>query len=262
MSGNVPVVPFNYIPSSDITAMLKVGQVLEKGNFHRSEDIAQKTSLNERTVWNIGADLVLFGVAERQGTAFKLHRDMTDGTVRGVLARIRNKIEKHSLKIDLYRNYAGKTISKLEFLSRLKDCFPTENFTDKTWGIYANRFVNIFVQVGFLARSGPRFTVQDSGSVVSMVSRRSRGSEVFSAMASPASVCDAFNLLQQCDSVANANAQGYRNSIAVLKRFNLVEVENDAAKLTIKPSQNLEESRKLFGLLQKVKPQLRNALSY
>lgn len=233
LSGNVPVVPFNYIPSSDITAMLKVGEVLEKENFQTSEGIAKKTSLNERTVWNVGADLVLFGVAERQGTAFKLHRDMTDVTVRAILTRIRNKIEKHSLKIDLYRNYAGKTITKAEIRSRLKGCIPSEGFTDKTWEIYVNRFVNIFVQVGYLARSGPRFTVQDSGSVVSMVSRRSRGSEVFTAMASPASVCDAFDLLQKSDDVANAIAQGYRNSISVLKRFNLVEVENDSAKLNV-----------------------------
>lgn len=246
LSGNVPVVPFNYIPSSDITAMLKVGQVLEKDSFQTSEDIAQKTSLKERTVWNIGADLVLFGVAERQGTTFKLHRDMTSRTVRGILDRIRNKIEKHSLKIDFYRNYAGKTITKAEILSRLKDCVPSENFTDKTWGIYVNRFVNIFIQVGFLARSGPRFTVQDSGSVVSTFSRRSRGSEVFSAMASPASVCDAFNRLRQNDDVANANAHGYRNSISVLIRFNLVEIENGAAKL------NLQALAKFGGIQEAV----------
>lgn len=223
--------PFNYIPSSDITAMLKVGEVLEKDQFQTSEGIAKKASLNERTVWNIGADLVLFGVAERQGTSFKLHRDMADRTVRGILSRIRIKIDKHSLKIDLYRNHAGQTIAKSEILSGLKDCLPSEKFTEKTWGIYTNRFVNIFIQVGFLARSGPRFTVQDSGSVVSKVARRYRSSEVFSAMASPASVCDAFDVLQQNADVKNANSSGYRNSVSVLKRFNLVEVENDVAKL-------------------------------
>lgn len=231
LSGNVPVVPFNYTPSSDIAAILKVGQVLKKDNFQPSENIAQKTSLNERTVWNIGADLVLFGVAERQGTAFKLHRDMTDGTIPSILGSIRNKIEKHSLKIDLYRNYAGKTIAKPEILSQLKECIPSENFTNKTWEIYLNRFINIFIQVGFLARSGSKFTVQDSGSVLSKFSRRSRGSEIFSAMASPASVCDAFNLLKQNNNVSSAHAQGYRNSISVLKRFNIVEVENDTVKL-------------------------------
>ena len=74
--------------------MLKVGEVLEKDQFQTSEGIAKKASLNERTVWNIGADLVLFGVAERQGTSFKLHRDMADRTVRGILSRIRIKIDK------------------------------------------------------------------------------------------------------------------------------------------------------------------------
>ncbi|EIE51697.1 restriction endonuclease [Actibacterium sp. D379-3] len=231
LSGNVPVVPFNYIPSSDINAMLKVGEVLNKDGFQTSECIAEKTNLNERTVWNIGADLVLFGVAERQGTSFKLHRDMADGAVRGVLSRIRVKVDKHSLKIDLYRNHAGQTISRSEITSTLKDCLPSEKFTEKTWEIYTNRFANILVQVGFLARSGPRFTVQDSGSVISKVSRRSRSSEVFSAMASPASVCDAFEVLQKNTDVENSNKLGYRNSVSVLKRFNLVEVENNAAKI-------------------------------
>jgi hypothetical protein len=230
LSGNVPVVPFNYIPSSDITALLKVGQVLTKNKFETSEDIAKRINLKERTVWNVGADLVLFGVSERQGTTFKLHRDMSDGTVKSILSRIRNKIDKHSLKIILYKNHAGKAIDKSEILGDLKDCLPDEKFNSKTWGIYVNRFINIFIQVGFLARSGSRFIVQDSGSVVSKVSRRSRASEVFSAMASPASVCNALNLLHRDGDVENANSLGYRNSISVLKRFNLIEVENSEAQ--------------------------------
>ena len=246
LSGNVPVVPFNYIPSSDITAILKVGQVLKPDQFTTSEEIAKKTNLKERTVWNIGADLVLFGVAERQGASFKFHRDMTDGTVHGILSRIRKKIEKHSLIRVLYRSHAGKTIAKSEVLSGLRICFPDEKFSDKTWGIYVNKFVNFFVQTGFLARSGRRFTVQDSGSVVSKVSRRSRGNGVFSAMASPASVCDAFIVLQQNNDVANAISRGYRNSISVLKRVNLVEVENGVAKL------NLQALAKFGGVSEAV----------
>ncbi len=231
LSGSVPVVPFNYIPASDITAMVKVGQTLDRSKFSTSEDIAKTTELKERTVWNIGADLVLFGVAERLGTTFKLHRDMGDAATRSILSMIRRKIEKHSLKIILYRNHAGKTIDRNEIIQRLKECVPGERFNNKTWEIYVNRFINIFIQVGFLARSGTVFTVHDSGSVVSKVSRRSRESEVFSAMASPASVCDALILLQSDNNVAKAISSGYRNSISVLKRFNLVEVENDLATL-------------------------------
>lgn len=231
LSGNVPIVPFNYIPSSDITAMAKVGAVLDDAQFQPAGIIASKTSLQERTVWNIGADLVLFGVAERQGTSFKLHRDLNDNQSQTILSRIRHKIEKHSLKIALYRNHAGKTITKADILNELKDCLRGERFSEKTWGIYTNRFINIFLQVGFLARSGPRFTVQDSGSVVSKISRRSKASGVFSAMASPASVCDAFDVLVRDHDVSKANADGYRNSISVLKRFNLVEVEEGKARL-------------------------------
>jgi hypothetical protein len=231
LSGNVPVVPFNYIPSSDINAMLKVGEVLNRESFQSSECIAKKTNLKDRTVWNIGADLVLFGVAERQGTSFKLHRDMADGAVRSVLSRIRKKVDKHSLKIELYRNHAGQTVSKSEITNELKACLPGETFTDKTWGIYTNRFSNILVMAGFLVRSGSRYTIQDSGSVLSKVSTRSRSSEVFSPNASPARVCDAFELLRNNANIDNANEAGYRNSIYVLRRFNLVELEGPIAKI-------------------------------
>ena len=231
VSGTVPVVPFNYVPSTGINAMLKVSDVLEGDRFQTSISIAQKTGLKERTVWNIGADLVLFGVAERNGTSFKFHRVITEGHATEVLSRIREKVDKHSLKIDLYRNYAGQTIAMPEVLSALKDCLPSQKLTETTCGVYANRFVNIFVQLGFLTRSGLRFTVQDAGSVASRVSRRARKSEVFTAMASPASVCDALELLGQNSDVTVANSLGYRNSLAVLKRFNLIEVENGIANV-------------------------------
>jgi len=78
LTGNVPVVPFNYIPSSDIPSMLKVFSQLNKDDFLEAEIIAKNTLLKERTIWNIGADLVMFGLAERTGTNFKIHRDIED----------------------------------------------------------------------------------------------------------------------------------------------------------------------------------------
>lgn len=170
-------------------------------------------------------------MSERQGTAFKLHRNITSGDNSIVLSRIRDKIEKHSLKIALYRDYAGQTVRKKEVAAVLKACLPEEKYSEKTWDIYVSRFLKYFESVGFLVRSGKRVTVQDSGSVVSKVSRRMRSSEVFSAMASPASACDALVLFQTNSSLENANSGGYRNSITVLKRFNLIDVDADVAKL-------------------------------
>lgn len=231
LTGNVPVVPFNYVPTSDITAMLKVSSILEKQNYMTAAAIAAKTELKDRTIWNIGADLVLFGVAERRGTSFKGHRDVAALDSISVLSRIREKIEKHSLKIALYREYAGQTLGKPEISASLKSCLPGANYSEKTWGIYANRFINIFVRTGFLNQVGSRFTVQDSGSVTLKVSRRSRTSKVFSATASPASVCDAMKLVESNQSLDDAHTLGYRNSLYVLKRFNLIEVEGSVVNL-------------------------------
>ena len=231
LTGSVPVVPFNYVPASDLTALLKIAVILNHDSYTTSETLSSQTGLKEKSIWNIGADLVLFGVSERQGTAFKLHRNISSGNNDVVLSRIRDKIEKHSLKIALYREYAGQTVGKKEFGAVLKACLPEETYSEKTWDIYASRFLKYFESVGFLVRSGNRVTVQDSGSVVSKVSRRMRSSEVFSAMASPASACDALALFQTNSSLKFACSRGYRNSISVLKRFNLIDVDGDSARL-------------------------------
>ena len=254
LTGNVPVVPFNYVPTSDISAMLKVASVLEQTSYDTAATLAKKAGLKDRTVWNIGADLVLFGVAERRGTSFKLHRDMHSKDITSVLMRIREKIDKHSLKIALYRVHAGQTINKTEVASSLRDCLPGAKYSEKTWGIYVNRFINIFMSVGYLVGSGTRFTVQNSGSVV-LNAKKNRGSEVFSAMASPASVCDALALIQGNDSLKNANSQGYRNSISVLKRFNLIDVDSLTGKL------NLPAIEKFGGLNEAVWTSAKNEVA-
>ena len=225
LTGNVPIVPFNYVPTSDIKAMLKVAHVLDQAAYKTSLDLALSAGLRERTVWNIGADLVLFGVAERKGTSFKLHRDMSATDTVAVLSRIRDKIDKHSLKIALYREYAGQKISSADVLNSLRSCLPAEKYSNKTWGLYVNRFLGILINVGFLVRAGTGFIVQNSVDGVPKLSFKSRRSEVFPARASAASVCDAFVMLQNGGSIRDINALGYLNSVSVLKRFGLVDVD-------------------------------------
>uniref|UniRef100_UPI001F13CA79 hypothetical protein n=1 Tax=Pseudomonas viridiflava TaxID=33069 RepID=UPI001F13CA79 len=65
LTGAIPVIPFNYIQSSDFFSMYKVATKLNETNFTDSIDIANESGHNERTVLKIGADLVIFGIDER-----------------------------------------------------------------------------------------------------------------------------------------------------------------------------------------------------
>lgn len=235
LTGNVPVVPFNYVPTSDLSSMLKVYRSLPSNDFLESKDIAEKTELNEKTVWNIGADLVMFSLAERKGVKFKHHRDISIHDENAMLQILRNKISKHSLKILLYKNRSGQSISQSYITESLKLCLPKASYSEKTWSIYTNRLIKILMSVGYLVNVGGKFVVQDTGSPIMDTTKiGNRGKQkgfIFSAMASPASVCDALKIISENNCPEKLAENGYQNSIRILKRFDLVSILKDKVKL-------------------------------
>lgn len=230
LTGNVPIVPFNYIPTSDVSSMLKVSQFLSSDTYISAEEIAKNISLNEGTVANIGADLVMFGVAERKGTSFKHHRNLEDFTDLSILQNLREKLGKHSLKLAIYKSHSGKAIDKSIVTETLKTCLPRARFSEKTWATYANKLTKFLLHTGYLVRVGNHIVVQDTGAPISHKERLSasvRKGIVFSAPASPAGVCEALKFIEGENSVEAITCGGYRNSLFVLKRFELVSVNGD-----------------------------------
>lgn len=232
LTKNVPIVPFNFIPTTDLPTALKVSQLLESNSFIDASEIAKKLNLKERTVWNIGADLVMFGVAERRGTSFRQHKELADSSEDTVLKKIREKIGKHSLKLALYKHKAGKAVDKNFIATTLKASLPTAKFAEKTWITYTNRLTNLLIHTGYLVGASRDLIVQDTGVAIfdKTKAARSRGA-VFSAMASPASVCDALSFVEVNDNYDAAVSKGYRNSLSVLKRFDLISVKDDRVTL-------------------------------
>lgn len=228
ITGNTPIVSFNYIPTSDISSMLKVARDLDAKKYKSAQNIASNLDLEEKSVWNVGADLVLLGVAERNGTSFKLHRDLLNGEPETVLLRIREKVDKHIVKIRLYKEHAGQTVGPDTVLSIVKSCFSGAQYSDKTWAIYTNRFAKLFQATGFLDLVGPKYLVQNSKIVLAKVQRRERKKEVFSAMASPDATCQTLTLVLQGATVESLMKDKRRNALQVLKRFNLVTGDNYA----------------------------------
>lgn len=226
VNDKVPIVPFNYIPSTDLSSLLRVCKRLEVEVFTESNLIAELINLKEKTVWNIGADLVMLGLAERRGTAFKISSRLNTNDEELVLKFLREKFQKHSLKVNIFKKYSGQTISKDLVRKSLKECLPKSKFSEKTWGAYTNRLIKYLMSCGFLSQTGTDFIVQDSGAVNldghEMVRRMRRRSHVFSNSCSPNIVLENLNMIpiDGCKTeILKSNALG------VLNRFELVTVK-------------------------------------
>ncbi len=235
LTNQVPVIPFNYIPSSEILTMIKVMKTLNKTSYLDAENIAHSTNLKEKTVWNIGADLVMLGLAERKGMNFIIHRELGSSSNNDILDVLRCKLGKHSLKLILYKEKAGKVVSQAEIIQLLKLCLTKSKYSDTTWRTYTNKLINMFLQTGYLVRTGTKMVVQDTGAPRYEIEKYGRKGKrkgaLFSATASPASVCDLLTLIKEESKLKKLNESGYRNSIAVLNRFDLIFIKEEDVEL-------------------------------
>lgn len=223
LTKKIPVIPYNYIPTTDPSSLFRVCKVLLAEKFQSAIDLSKKTGLRERTIWNIGADLVMLGLAERDGTSFKLHKEMPVYTESFALKVLRTKLDKHSLKLELYKRYASKTIEPSLIRDTLISILPREKFGDKTWNIYSNRLTNFLINTGFITRAGRLLVIQDIGAPIndrSTLARRggNRG-VVFSVSVSPYSTVEA---LEQISNGVTDRSKINRNALQVLMRFELV----------------------------------------
>lgn len=229
LTKKVPVIPFNYIPTCDLSSMLKVSNVLIKDKFTSAKKIAELTTLNEKTVGNIGADLVMFGLAERKGSNYRFHQRLEYTSEFNVLEKIREKFGKNSLKLEIYKKMSGKTVDQKVIVKTLKESLPNAKFSDKTWATYAKRLTNFLIYTGYFIRKGRQIVVQDTG--VSVFDRSKTGLArvglIFSPSASPASVCEVLKLIEQSYTMEDLMSKGYRNSLSILKRFELVSIVDD-----------------------------------
>ncbi|WP_210525928.1 restriction endonuclease [Pantoea ananatis] len=230
LTGKVPVIPYNYIPTSDPSSIINMCKMLKVNEFTDSLKLGEHVGLNEKTVWNIGADLVMLGLAERDGTSFKISKKLGANDEGSILNLLRETLAKHALKVTLFKNHSGKTISVDAVRESFKDCMPKAKFGDKTRNTYANRLTNYLVYSGFLLRAGDFLVVQDTGAPVldrdGLARRGKQRGKVFSVSASPFATHSAFTNIP--DTGKHIKFIG-RNELSVLKRFELVNIKNDFA---------------------------------
>lgn len=225
LTGRVPVVPYNYIPTSDPSSVLNICTKLQVNEFSDSVHIGDSVGLNEKTIWNIGADLVMLGLAEREGTSFKISNKLGSNNEGAVLKLLRETLAKHSLKVALFKSYSGKTISHSIVRETFRECIPKAKFGEKTWNTYSNRLTNYLIYSGFLLRAGNDLVVQDTGAAIldraGLARRGKQRGKVFSVSASPFA---AFTALSSIPSSGAKIGTIGRNELSVLKRFELVTV--------------------------------------
>lgn len=228
LTGRVPVVPYNYIPTSDPSSLVNICTKLKVTEFTDSVDLGELVGLNERTIWNIGADLVMLGLAERNGTSFKISKKLGAKDESSILNLLRETLAKHSLKVALFRNYSGKTISPAAVRETFKECMPKAKFGEKTWNTYSNRLINYLIYSGYLLRAGNDLIVQDTGAAVidrdGLARRGKQRGKVFSVSVSPFATYTAISNIP--DKGAKIEAIR-RNELSVLKRLELVTVLDD-----------------------------------
>ncbi|GAA0537423.1 hypothetical protein GCM10009098_01080 [Rheinheimera aquimaris] len=228
LTGRVPVVPYNYIPTSDPSSLINLCTRLKVSEFTDSLNLGSLVGLNERTIWNIGADLVMLGLAERDGTSFKVSKKLGANDEVSILNLLRETLGKHALKLAIFKNHSGKTISADAVRETFSDCMPKAKFGENTRNIYANRLTNYLIYSGYLLRAGNFFIVQDTGSPVldrdGLVRRGNQRGKVFSVSVSPYATYSALIDITNAGVVVQEVG---RNELSVLKRFELVTVKND-----------------------------------
>lgn len=232
LTGRVPVVPFNYIPTNELPSTLKVCANLVSDNYITAKVLAERMGLNERTIWNMGADLVMFGLAERDGTRFKLHQRLSEYKEDAALRVLREKLDKHSFKISLYKKYAGKTVSFSQLQEILMACLPKAKFSNKTWSTYTNRLTNYLVFIGYITRAGQRVVIQDLGAPAlnadGTFKRSKQRGKAFSVSVSPYAV---FHALENIRAGTDQISLIGRNPLTALKRFGLIQIHAERLSL-------------------------------
>jgi len=226
----LPVIPYNYVPSSDYKSIINIAKKLDSTTYKSSQEISQLAGIKETTMLNIGADLVMFSIAERLSSNFKLNKTLTESSEESILKRIRERLSKHSFKVALYKLYLGKVVDIDLIVEALKESLPKAHHSQPTWLVYARRLSRYLHMSGYISQSKDSYLIQDQGGIQQAVSswqKRSKGhkNEIFAPNASPRLTIDCLTLIQEGASYEEINNKGCKNALNVLSRFNLIIID-------------------------------------
>ncbi|CAK3221623.1 Restriction endonuclease [Vibrio crassostreae] len=253
LTGTVPVIPLRYLPSTDFSSLYKVVKHLEHFDKLSVHDLVQKAKLSEGTIQNIGSDMIMFGVVNRESGLYSLSEDVKTCNEVEILRAIREKFSKHAFTYAIKDKSSHSVININTLIDTLKQLYPDSKYADKTWHAYTIRLCRWLELCGFIELSGNGWLFKDQGDVVTeriKSERKRRKSNVFTAPASPALALETLNWLNEIGSVGKdeTKPKGYRNSLSVLKRFELIFVENGKYFVDREKLQKFSEQREALWI--------------
>lgn len=231
LTGNVPVIPLRYLPSNDFSSLYKIAGCLDHKTKLSVQELVVQVKLSEGTVQNIGSDMVMFGVANRESGLYTLSADIADGNEASILKAIREKFKKHAFTHAFKEKAAHSSVTVNVLIDTLKQLFPDNKYAEKTWHSYTVRLCRWLELCGFIEVSGNGWVYRDQGDVVTgrlKLERRRRKSNIFTAPSSPALALETLNWLRDNGEVPKKGdkPKGYQNALSVLRRFELVNIKN------------------------------------
>lgn len=224
-TGKVPNIPLRYLPSTDFSSLLKVATHLNHEASLTVSNLVSITKLSEGTIQNIGSDLYMFEIADREDGAYSLHKGLPNNGDLDFLRAIREKFRKHAFTLELKDRGSSSVITKPEAIEILKGIYLNSTYAQKTWNTYSSRLLRWLELCGLVVSSRNGWLYRDHGDVVAERTKsiRHRRRSIFTAPASPALSEEAFDWLINQEKVLKQGRKppGYRNALTVLTRFDL-----------------------------------------
>lgn len=230
LTKKTPIIPFNYIPLSNLTTILKTSALLKASKFLTLDSIAKKMNLKKQTMFNVVSDLTMFGIAESNTKGYRLHKNLNKLKNNPFLKTLREKFNGHSLKIMLYKNYINEYVDSNILIKLLKQTSSKVNYANKTWRTYAQRILQFLIATGFLiGTDGNKYKVCDVGNPIDNAAallsfcKRGRQNKLFLPATSPSKALETLKLIKNNPrKIKDLQSGSHRNALYILRRFGLI----------------------------------------
>lgn len=227
LTGNTPLIPLHYLPSNEFTSISKIGRILNHETSISIKDLADKSSLTEKTVHNICSDLVMFDIAIRKDGGITLNKEIYSASDTEFLKIVRSKLTRHAFTEQLYKTH-NQVITTDEAIIILKDILSSSRYNDKTWRTYTIRLCRWLVLCGLInIKENSTWGIKELGVInPTAMLRRNKRSNIFIPLTSPAQTIQAFNwLIAKNDKISKGDKlpKGYSTAFVILNHFNILK---------------------------------------
>lgn len=230
LTGNVPDIPFNYIPqSSSISALLKVARIAKKTGAVSANDLTIELKLSAKSIGNILADMVRFGMMRSMNGEYILDVGIKNNKDFDYqcLSILRDNLKRHRFLLLLKQRYSVNPCNLSQFIQLLKESLANNKYDQKTLMAYATKMRTWFLKLGLIKQTGDLVLYEDFGDVPpqGMVVKTTEKRCLFIADASPALAFKIYSSIVNDGSLAvvKTKGKGMRNGCSILLRFNLIK---------------------------------------